>query len=211
MIINAEDFKEYLNDENIVIDEQTTILVEKDFLDKTKSSILITNKPDYREQINIEFTMRFAHHKYQEEKIFQRDFAIEHHPPDKSRHNKPHLQIKIHGPENEDKVGKLWLTLILREDDDDKEYEKCIKGFMYALDEIADICKDGLDEELLNTEKIEELKPEKEFLMNKIKESLETKGIEFQSPEGETYFVTGEKTSKLIAQDKTLKPLLTFK
>ena len=120
MIINAEDFKKYLNKENIKRDEQTAILVEKRFSKKSKSSILITNEPDYRKQINIEFTMRFKHHEYQKESIFQRDFAIEHHPPNKSRHDKPHLQIKVHGPKNEDKIGKLWLTLMLKEDNENK-------------------------------------------------------------------------------------------
>ncbi len=212
MIINAEDFKKYLNEDNLKIDEPQQLLVETKFSNRSKSSILITNDADYREQINIEFIMKFKHHQYQDENVFQRDFSIEHHPLGKSDHDKPHLQIKIHGPAKEDKIGKIWLTLILNEDDDDLEYEKCIKGFMCVLEEITEICKEGLDKELLDLKQIEELKPDKEFLMYKIKESLETDGIEFLSAEdgSKRNFVTGKDISDIIKLDKILKPLLTF-
>jgi hypothetical protein len=42
MILNAEDFKEYLNEKNIEISERTAVLVKKKFSDESKSSILIT-------------------------------------------------------------------------------------------------------------------------------------------------------------------------
>ena len=201
MIINAQDFKEYLNKNNLKRDTLNAVLVKKQFSDDSNSSILITNEPDYREQINIEFSMRFEHHEYQKETVFQRDFAIEHHPPEKSEHTDPHLQIKIHGNDSNDKVGKLWLTLTLK---DDEEYERCIKGFICVLDEITHICKKNLDKELLDLSEIKKIQPEKEFLMNKVKESLEANGIKYKPSEGKKYVISGKNISKILKQDKTL-------
>lgn len=207
MTITAQNFKKFLNEHNITVNEPTAIVVSKATSDH-RSSITITNSSDVVEEITIEFSLRFEHHEFQEETIFQRDFAIEHHPEDKSRHAKPHLQIKIHGSQSHNKVGQLWLTLELEYDE---EYERCIKGFICVLENIADICKEDLDKELLNLEEVKKIRPEEDFLLEKAKTSLEKNGIEYKDADGNKLIVTSENIAEIIQKDPTLKPLLTFK
>lgn len=209
--MNAEDFKEYLNENNIERSTPTRIFVKTEEQGKCKSSILIRNEANYREQINIEFAIKFQYTKYEEEENFQRMFTIEHHHEAKSTHTDPHLQIKIHGPKGNDKIGQLHIILNLNKDNEDEEYETCIRGFIYKLEEIISITKEGLDKELLNTIKIQELQYEKQFLMSKIEDSLKTKGITLKFPNKTQQTISKEQITQLMKQDKTLQPLLMLK
>ena len=203
--IKAEDFKEFLNPLQIKRDGPDAVFVEVNVPNEYTSSILIQSKRDYIERITIEFSVKFSHHEHEEEGMFQREFSIEHHPPERSRHDKPHLQFHIHGLNPEQKVGKIWLTLDL---ESDEEYEKCIEGFFYVLEEIAEICRDDLDDKLLNKPEIYKLTKQKELLLSKIQESLKTKGIEYEFPDGTEEKIYQDNIEKITSQDKTLIPLL---
>ena len=121
--IDLNQFKKYLK--NIAIDTEDTavVIIEKEGY---KAVILMESRLDYKERITVEFSIKFEYKKEHKEKIFQREFKIEHHPEDKSTHTEPHVQIYGHGPATEDKVGELWITLPLEKEED---YIKCIEGF----------------------------------------------------------------------------------
>jgi hypothetical protein len=204
MIITADDFKKYLNENNITLDTPNNLIVKKEIPNDHSSLIHIQSEQDYNEYITIEFSLKFQHHEFEPEgRVFQREFAIEHHPENKSTHTKPHLQFYIHGTNDDNKVGDLWLTLELENDD---EYESCIKGFLTMLDDIADICKEGLDEELLNTRLLETLTAEKQLLLAKIKNSLLNNKLEYTNSEGVKMIITPENIPKITARDNTLIP-----
>lgn len=203
----AEDFAIYLNPESIKQNQPNIVLAKAQENENYKSTILIKSTQDYEEQITIEFSTRFEHHELSSDIcIFQREFALEHHPEDISRHTKPHLQLRIHGSE-EEKVGKVWLTLEL---DSDDEYETCIKGFFCVLEKIAENCKKELGEELLDLDELKKLEDSKLFLLNKVKETLQTNGLEFESPDGKKEQIYFDKINKITSQDKSLLPLFNF-
>ena len=108
-------FKKYLK--NITIDTEDTavVIIEKE---NYKAIILMESRLDYKERIAIEFSIKFEYKKEHKEKIFQREFKIEHHPEEKSTHTRPHVQIYGHGPIKEDKVGELWITLPIEKEED---------------------------------------------------------------------------------------------
>jgi hypothetical protein len=203
----AEDFVIYLNPESIQQSQPNIVLAKAEGDDDYKSTILIKSTQNYEEQITIEFSTRFEHHEFSPDScIFQREFAIEHHPEDTSTHTKPHLQLRIHGSE-EEKVGKIWLTLEL---ESDEEYETCIKGFFCILESIAENCRKELGEELLDLEELDKIEDSKQFLLNKIKETLQNNGLEFESPNGQKEQIYFDGINKITSQDKSLLPLFSF-
>ena len=205
MTISADDFKVYLNPENVRFDSLDHVKVIKHVPGDHTSSIAIRSERDFHTQITIEFSLKFEHHKYEpKETVFQKEFFIEHHPKEKSRHSKPHVQIHIHGADSENKVGKVWINLEL---DGDGQYKTCIKGFFNVLDEIINRCKEGLDIELLNKELVQSLTSERELLLSKIKESLRNRSIEYKPPKGKTIILTPSNIARLLGKDKTLLPL----
>lgn len=206
IFVTASEYKEYLNPESIKQDEENLVLAEVNS-DEFNSSILITTENDYKELITIDLRVKFKHHDKSDEGIFQREFSIEHHPENKSRHEKPHLQFHIHGFNPDQKIGKLWLTLDL---DNDEEYESCIKGFFSVLEDIADSCNEQLDDKLLNKIEISKLSEQRTLLLSKVKSTLETKGIECHFSDGEKEIIFLRDIGKLTSKDKTLIPLLSF-
>ncbi|MBU1199151.1 MAG: hypothetical protein KKF46_06715 [Nanoarchaeota archaeon] len=204
--INADDFKEYLNPKNMKPGSPDTVFVEVSVPDEYTSSILVRSQQDYDERVTIDFTVKFKHHEHQEEgKIFQREISIEHHQEDKSQHDKPHVQFHIHGANPDQKVGHLWLMLDL---DDADQYEKCIEGFFPVLKDIVHICREDLDEALLNKEEIDKLGSQRQLLLEKIQKSLQTRGIEYEFPGGHKEQIFFKDIDKITSQDRTLIPLL---
>lgn len=209
IFIKADDFKEFLNPSQIKEERPDLVLAEKIVPEEYTSSILIKSKRDHNELITIAFTLKFLHREHQEEgDIFQREFSIEHHEADKSRHDTPHLQFHIHGANPDQKIGKLWLTLDL---ENDEEYEQCIEGFFYVLEDIAHACREELDDDLLNKTEIHKLTAQRTLLSEKIQETLITRGIEYEFPNGSTETIYLEGIERITSQDKTLIPLLEGK
>jgi small nuclear ribonucleoprotein (snRNP)-like protein len=157
----------------------------------------------YKEQYTIRFTLKFEHKKYGlTGQIFQKEFIIEHHSEEKG-HKGPHLQLHIHGPAPEEKVGEIWITLQLK---NEKEYIGCIKGFLHTLKTVINKCEPGLEEEILNIKEIETLITERQLLLTKIFESLNTKGIEYQPSNKNKIHLTPKNITKILEKDITLIP-----
>lgn len=97
-MIEAKEFMEYLNPESITEDTPDLVVAVVQVPQEYRSSVLIRSKQDHEEKITIDFSVKFEHRESQKEgRIFQRAFSIEHHPPEKSVHEKPHVQFHIHG------------------------------------------------------------------------------------------------------------------
>lgn len=202
-MINPSDFRDYLNQENITEETPNILLVKKEVPAEYKSSILIKNELDYEELITLEFSVRFEHHEYNENSIFQRQFAIEHHSKN-STHTKPHIQIKIHG-DQEQKVGQLWLILELESED---EYEDYIKGFFSLLEDIMRYCRVDICKDLLDEEKISTLIQERDLIIGRIRNTLVKNGIKYEFPDGTTKQIYLDNIEEVTLQDPTLIPLL---
>jgi len=160
--IDLNQFKKYLK--NITIDTEDTavVVIEKK---NYRAVMLMESRMDYKERITIEFSIKFEYKREQKEKVFQREFKIEHHPEDQSTHTKPHVQIYGHGPAAEDKVGELWITLPIENEED---YVKCIEGFLNILPDMVSSCEEGLESDMLNIELLKDLEKQKVFLLTKI-------------------------------------------
>ncbi|MBU0629192.1 MAG: hypothetical protein KKC75_08450 [Nanoarchaeota archaeon] len=200
-LIDFNQFKKYLK--NITIDTEDTavVIIEKP---NYRATILMESRLDYRERITVEFSIKFEYKRQHKEKIFQREFKIEHHPEDKSTHTRPHVQIYGHGPVKKDKVGELWITLPIEKEED---YVKCIGGFLNILQDMITLCEEGLENDMLNISLLKELEKQKEFLLIKINESLKNELIEFKDPEGKKLIVNPKKLLRLLDQDRILLPL----
>ncbi|MDP2749343.1 MAG: hypothetical protein Q8O89_00750 [Nanoarchaeota archaeon] len=179
--------------------EAATVKVEgKDFT----AFLIMKTEQDYKQNFTIEFLLKFEHKKRDEkDEIFQREFKIEHHPKEKSRHTEPHVQLYIHGPGKSDKVGELWITLPL---ETEEEYSDCIKGFFYILEEIIGKCERNLEKQMLNLTEIKKLAEQKKFLKSKIALSLKSKGIEYQNPDGEKIILSPKNVNEILSKDQSL-------
>lgn len=76
------------------------------------------------------------------------------------------------------------------------------------LEEIAEHCREGLDDALLNTEALHELTAQKQLLLGKVQESLATRGIEYEFPSGEKKILFTKDLDQVTSQDQALLPLL---
>jgi hypothetical protein len=198
--IDVNQFKKYLK--NMIIDTENAAVSLVDLKD-FKAVILMESRMDYKERITVEFSIKFEYKREKETKVFQREFKIEHHLPDKSIHSKPHVQIYGHGPNSMDKVGELWITLDI---EDEGQYVACIEGFLNLLPRIIDLCEQGLADSLLNIELLENLKAKKDFLKLKINESLKSNLIQFKDVKGNKFIVDPKKLPTLLEKDKLLIP-----
>jgi len=199
--IDPADFQECFNRNHLVSSHENVVLVQasgKGF----RSSILFRREHDYGGQITIEFLLKFAHHEHEEGRVFQREFSIEHHP-ERSGHALPHLQFHIHGPQEENKVGRAWVTIALKNDD---EYVSCIKGFIGLLAEVAEACRPGLSGELLDLAVVNRFGKERRLLLDKVAASLKSDGVEYQYPNGERAFLTPKNVEAVARQDFSLLP-----
>src|SRR3989338_7299728 len=156
--IDLNQFKKYLKGITIDTEDTAVVVIEKN---DYRATILMESRVDYKKRITLELSIKFEYKKKQKEKIFQREFKIEHHPEEKSTHTKPHVQIYGHGPLHEDKVGELWITLPIETEED---YIRCIEGFLNILPEMINLCEKCLEKDMLNCGLLQNLKVQKEFL-----------------------------------------------
>ena len=113
--------------------------------------------------------------RHQEIKPVHRKYAIEHHKR-QEKHQYPHLQFTFHTEE----IGTFWIRLDFK---DMNEYENAILGFIYKIKNVLEELehyKEGISEDILILELVNELSNEGNFLTNKIAESIEKYQIEFQ-------------------------------
>lgn len=201
--IDINQFKKYLKNITIDTEDAAVVTIEKE---NYRATILMESRLDYKERVTVEFSIKFEYKKEYKEKIFQREFKIEHHPEDKSTHTKPHVQIYGHGPIKENKVGELWITLPLETEED---YTKCIEGFLNILQRMISLCEKGLESDMLNIELLQNLEKQREFLLEKINESLRNELIEFKDIEGRRLIIDPKRLPRLLEQDKMLLPLFS--
>jgi len=201
--IDMGNFITYLNQKHIVAKSTEITTVSASGTGFT-AFLIMKSKQDYRENFTVEFVLKFEYKKNKQEgAVLQKEFKIEHHPEEKSRHTDPHVQLYIHGPAEGDKLGEMWINLPLKEE---KEYIKCIEGFFYVLEDVIKKCEIGLEKELLDVEEIKKLLEPKKFLIGMIKHSLENKGIEYQNPKGEKMILKPGKLDRLLEKDQSLLP-----
>jgi hypothetical protein len=201
--IDIENFVKFFNQAKIQFRTNEVVTINISNIDFS-ASLIMRSQHDYKENYTIEFVLKFDHKKHSREGyIFQREFTIEHHPEQKSSHTKPHVQLHIHGPSPKEKVGELWITLPLKTE---KEYTACIEGFLLILKKVINICEPGLEKFMLNTREIEKLARQKDFLIQKITESLVANGIEYENPEGKKTFLSPQNINSIVTKDQTLLP-----
>ena len=113
--------------------------------------------------------------RHQETKPVHRNYAIEHHKR-QEKHQYPHLQFTFHTEE----IGTFWLRLDFK---DEEEYQNAILGFIYKIKNILqdlEKYKEGIANDILVLELVDNLSNEGKFLTSKIKESVEKYQVEFQ-------------------------------
>ncbi|MFH1175053.1 MAG: hypothetical protein V1725_08035 [archaeon] len=199
--INLNEFIKYFNRKSLqeaTQDAARITITRKDFT----AILLMLSQQDYKQEYTIQFLLKFEHRKTKEEGIFQREFSIEHHPTP-SKHSKPHVQVHIHGPDPTDKVGELWITLPLKKD---AAYKTCIEGFFSILENIIRQCEPGLEEVMLDITEVQKLTQQKTFLHESIQESLRTKDILYQQPDGTKILLTPKNITGLLNKDQALLP-----
>ncbi|MBI5390274.1 hypothetical protein HZB02_02195 [Candidatus Woesearchaeota archaeon] len=200
--IDIERYVKYFN-QDMVQRSHLTATINKSGRDYS-ASLLMRTKHSYDENYTLEFNLAFEHKQHGETGVhLQKGFRIEHHPPGKSRHEQPHVQIHIHGTTVPQKVGKLWITLPLPSD---VEYHECIEGFFGALKDIIAVCQEGLQEEMLNLPEINKLATQKAFLLDKIHHSLLHNKIEYEDASGNIQILTPDTLPKILKKDTALLP-----
>ncbi len=198
--LNIQEFLPFFNQENLVSTGTAGSVTVKD--EDYTASLAMRGQQSLNENHTVRFTLKFEHKRHLAEQVFQREFLIEHHHDE--RHGGPHVQVHIHGPAPEHKVGELWMTLPLATEED---YTRCIKGFFNALEPVIESCQPGLVDELLNREEVERLTKERAFLVAKISESLRNKGIEYKDARGNKTLLAPANVERLIRRDATIEPL----
>ena len=131
---------------------------------KSKVRVTINENPSFsiaEEEYSLRVTTR-----YENPATIHRDYAIEHHtdPP----HDFPHLQFKFHTEE----IGQFRMRIDIASHE---EYKRAIQGFIYKIKEILEDVerfKQGITNEMLVLELVNELKSDSRFLDQKIKESI---------------------------------------
>lgn len=95
-----------------------------------------------------------------------KESMIHHH---KKGHSDKHLQFKLYTKQQE---IRIFLEKL-----DDKDYQKCIKGFLYMAKELITQEGNSILIDYFFNEKIENLLPEKAYLLTKINESFYSQKI----------------------------------
>jgi len=201
IFIDPANFEIYFNLNNVgvrTIDTYSVDIQKEDVY----ASLIMQAIQDYKEYVTIEFVLRFENKKITSEgRVFQREFSIEHHPPEKSQHTEPHIQLYIHGPLFEEKIGKLWINLPL---ENKEAYNKYIKGFFFILKEIIEKCDPGLEKSILNTREVMRLTEQKNYLKRNINYSLKHNKIEYKPPEGKSRILKFQELPMLLKKDTSL-------
>ena len=137
----------------------------------------------------------------------QRRFSLERHL-DKG-HEGVHIQINYHLVDNDLRIGRLYITMEIFEDE---ELLHISEGFIYTLYEI--LCKINPDlieiaEEIFNTALFSRIIGKKELLISKINESLNQQRIMIRSIDrNESVVLEGKDFLQLVDKRKELVPLL---
>ena len=205
MKLDTNFLNKYFNEENTVFVSGTTTTSFNG--DDFSAILLMRSEHDRVNDYTIEFVLKFEHKKYGEVgSILQKEFKIEHHTDDKSKHIKPHVQLHIHGPLVDNKIGEMWINLDLK---DETEYLKCIEGFFYLLEEVINLCEDGIAGNILNIEEVKKLDVEKKILLDKINHSLQNNEIEYKDPNGKTTILNPRRMRRIVDKDNTLLPFFS--
>ena len=137
----------------------------------------------------------------------QRRFSLERHLDE--GHEGVHIQINYHLVENDMKIGRLYITLEIHEDE---ELLQISKGFVYTLYEILSGINSDLAEitnEIFNISLFSRISNKKDLLINKINESLQNQQIMIRSIDrNETIILEGKDFLQLITKRQELTPLL---
>jgi hypothetical protein len=137
----------------------------------------------------------------------QRRFSLERHIDD--GHEGVHIQINYHLVDNDMKIGRLYITLEINEDE---ELLKISEGFVYTLYEIINGINSDFEKitnEIFNTSLFSKIKDNKDLLIDKINESLLNQQILIKSIDrDELKILEGKDFLQLITKRKELIPLL---
>ncbi len=153
----------------------TPTYFHKLILDDSSSKIRISIKELPSIEVSEEDYSLRIETRHEAAKVIHREYAIEHHSKQK-KHNCPHLQFKFHTEE----IGAFWIQLDFEDSD---EYERAIKGFIYKVKGVLrdlERLKPGIVEELMVLNEVDKLKDDGDFLIQKIRESLDNSQIEFK-------------------------------
>ena len=137
----------------------------------------------------------------------QRRFSLERHLDE--GHEGVHLQINYHLVDNDMRIGKLYITMEIFEDE---ELLHISEGFIYTLYEI--LCRIDPDlteiaEEIFNTTLFSRIIGKKELLISKIYESLNHQRIMIRSIDrNESIVLEGKDFLQLVNKRSELVPLL---
>jgi len=137
----------------------------------------------------------------------KRRFSLERHLDE--GHEGVHIQINYHLVDNDMKIGRLYITLEIHEDE---ELLHISEGFVYTLYEIlsginSDFVK--ITNEIFNTSLFSRISSKKDLLINKINGSLQNQQIMIRSIDrNETIILKGKDFLQLINKRQELIPLL---
>jgi hypothetical protein len=122
-----------------------------------------------------DYSLRVETRHLKLEKPIHRTYAIEQHKH-QIKHNFPHLQFTFHT----EAIGTFHLRLDFESVD---EYHNSILGFIYKIKgvlENLEPIKEGITEEILIIDLVENLSDKGKFLEQKISESINKYGLEFK-------------------------------
>ena len=158
------------------------------------------------DQIAFEVSMVCKEPTY-ESSFPQRRFSLERHKDE--GHEGVHIQINYHLVDNDMKIGRLYIILEILEDE---ELLNISEGFVYTLYEILSGINSDLSEisdEIFNTSLFSRIISKKDFLINKINESLQHQQIMIRSVDrDESMILEGKDFLQLITSRRELTPLL---
>jgi len=167
---------------------------KKKILDDTEARIRVVIKENSCiEMSEEEYSLRITT-RYEDPKTVHREWAIEHHLPP-AKHSFPHLQFKFHS----EGVGQFRLRIDIANND---EYSKVILGFIYQIKNILNDMekfREGITQEMLVLELVDELKKESYFLDEKIRNGLKKYSVEFDR--GYSYQNFGRLTNNPILKN----------
>lgn len=143
---------------------------------KTKIRVVVDETPSLditQEEYSLRVTTR-----HEEDRIIHRDYAIEHSLPP-SKHAFPHVQFKFHTEE----IGQFRVRVDF---ENQEQYKKGVLGFIYKIKDILTYLekfREGIVNEILVIELVNNLGKEAEFLTNKINEGIKKYSIIFDGEE----------------------------
>ncbi len=136
----------------------------------------------------------------------QRRVAFEQHTS--MGHEGVHVQINYHLIRNDLNIGRLYIVIDSRSDE---ELLELGEGFVYTLYEILSNFGPDLMKVLpvlFKIELLEGIKDKKHILMEKIRESLKNRVIEVRNLAGEVTLIEPEDIRRLLKSRNELRPLL---